>query len=85
MIFLFTTNFKEVECFVRGGWKICPGLIKMSFLVHACNPSYWGGRDQEDPDLRAAWGKKLVRLLASQGPEFKPQNCQKKKKSLLYS
>jgi hypothetical protein len=31
-----------------------------------CNPSYLGGRDQEDHGLRPAWGKKLSRLHLNQ-------------------
>jgi hypothetical protein len=27
-------------------------------VAHACNPSYSGGRDQEDYSLRPVWAKK---------------------------
>jgi hypothetical protein len=30
--------------------------------AHACNPSYLGGRDHEDQDLKPAPGKYFVRL-----------------------
>jgi hypothetical protein len=26
-------------------------------MAHTCNPSYIGGKDQEDPILRSAWAK----------------------------
>jgi hypothetical protein len=28
-------------------------------VAHACNPSYSGGRDQEDGSLRPAWAKEI--------------------------
>jgi hypothetical protein len=31
------------------------GGTRLGALAHACNPSYSGGRDYEDPDLRLAW------------------------------
>jgi hypothetical protein len=30
-------------------------------VVHPCNPSYSGGRDQEDPGSKPALGKEFVR------------------------
>jgi hypothetical protein len=42
----------------------CNHDIILSRSVHhrlTCNPSYWGGRDQEDWDLRPAQAKKLSR------------------------
>jgi hypothetical protein len=64
-------------------------------VAHACNPSYSGGRDQEDPGSKPAWaivGKTLSRKIPSQkmaggvaqgvGPEFKPQNHKKGKKEM---
>jgi hypothetical protein len=58
-------------------------------VAHACNPSYSGGRDQEDPSSKSAWTKKFARpylekpftkIGLGEGPEFKPQYCIKKKK-----
>jgi hypothetical protein len=63
-------------------------------VVHVCNTSYSGGRDQEDQGLRPAQNKQFVKpyfentchknraggVAQGVGPEFKPQNSQKKKK-----
>jgi hypothetical protein len=58
-------------------------------MVHDYNPSYSGGRDQEDHGSKPVWKKKNHKNRAGEvaryvGPEFKPQNC-KKKKELPYS
>jgi hypothetical protein len=62
---------------------------------HACNPSYSGGRDQEDHSSKRAWSNSSgdpisknkkpsqnrdVGVAQGVGLEFKPQNCKKKKK-----
>jgi hypothetical protein len=62
-------------------------------VVHACNPSYSGGRDQEDHGLKPV--QQIVHKILSQknpiqkragrvaqdvGPEFKPQYGKKIKK-----
>jgi hypothetical protein len=62
---------------------------------HACNPSYSGGRDQEDHSSKRAWSNSSgdpisknkkpsqnrdVGVAQGVGPEFKPQNCKKKRK-----
>jgi hypothetical protein len=68
-------------------------------VAHACNPSYSGGRDQEDRYLKLA--RQIVCETLSQknpaqkrdggvvqvvGPEFKPQYQKKKKdKTIKYS
>jgi hypothetical protein len=58
-------------------------------VAHACNPSYSGGRDQEDCGSKL--GKQFARPYLDKnpsqkragrgaqgvGPEFKPQYCQK--------
>jgi hypothetical protein len=31
----------------------------MELMAHACNPSYSGGRDQEDQGLKPAWANSL--------------------------
>jgi hypothetical protein len=62
-------------------------------VAHACNPSYSGGRDQEDHSSRPAWAKSWrdpilkkptkkrdSRIAQGAGPEFKPLYCKKKKK-----
>jgi hypothetical protein len=60
----------------------------------ACNPSYSGGRDQEDSGSKSAWansseriylGKNIHKNRAAgvaqgEGPEFKSQYLQKKKR-----
>jgi hypothetical protein len=43
-------------------------------VTHACNPSYSGGRDQEDRDLKPAW--QIVHGTLSQ------KNLHKKKKKI---
>jgi hypothetical protein len=61
-------------------------------VTQACNPSYSGGRDQEDHSSKPAQGnssrdpiskkksQKRAGLVAQgEGPEFKPQSHQKKK------
>jgi hypothetical protein len=68
-------------------------------VAHACNPSYSGGRDQEDRGLKPALAnssrdpisekkkKKSQRstggVAQCVGPEFKAQYCKKKKKKNL--
>jgi hypothetical protein len=62
-------------------------------VAHACNPSYSGGRDQEDYSLKPAWAnslrdpiskisttKRTGRVAQGEDPEFKPQYSLKKKK-----
>jgi hypothetical protein len=62
-------------------------------VAHPCNPSYSGGRGQEDHGLKPFWAnssqdpisKTLYKNKAGgvaqrEGPEFKPQYCKKKKK-----
>jgi hypothetical protein len=54
-------------------------------MAHACNPSYSGGRDQEDRGSKPAWAnssqdpisktpsqKRAGELVQGVGPEFKP-------------
>jgi hypothetical protein len=63
-----------------------PGL-SWALVAHACNPSYTGGRDQEDcgskpaqaNSLRDPISKKLITKRAGgvaqdEGPDFKPQD-----------
>jgi hypothetical protein len=66
-------------------------------MVHACNPGYSGGRDQENCNLKPAWTnsswdsyleknplqKRACGVAQGIGPEFKPQHHQKKKRKLL--
>jgi hypothetical protein len=61
--------------------------------AHACNPSYSGGRDQEDHSSKPAWQivhetlsrkkkpspKKAGRVAQGVGPEFQPQYHKKEK------
>jgi hypothetical protein len=63
-------------------------------LVHACNPSYSGGRDQEDHGQKPAQADssrdpilknpsqkyRSGGVVQGEGPEFKPQYRKKKKK-----
>jgi hypothetical protein len=62
-------------------------------MAHSCNPSYLGGRDQEDRSSKPARANSSVRPCleknhhktsaggVAQGisSEFKPQNCKRKK------
>jgi hypothetical protein len=61
-------------------------------VAHACDPSYSGGRDQEDHGSKPAWAnslqdpilkvlitKRADRVSQSEGPEFKPSYHKKKK------
>jgi hypothetical protein len=62
-------------------------------VAHAYNPSYSGGRDQEDRSSKSDWANSSRDPISkvpnteraggvAQGvsPEFKPQYCKKKKK-----
>jgi hypothetical protein len=64
-------------------------------VAHACNPSYSGGRDQEDRGLKPAWAnssrdpiskipltKRAGGVPQGVGPEFKPQ-YHKKRENVL--
>jgi hypothetical protein len=55
-------------------------------VAHTCNPSYSGGRDQEDHSWKPAWANTSQDLISEKpiikragggaqgvGPEFKPQ------------
>jgi hypothetical protein len=48
---------------------------KLLLVAHACNPSYSGGRDQEDCSLKPAWAN------SSRDPISKIPITKKKKKS----
>jgi hypothetical protein len=62
-------------------------------VAHFCNPSYSGGRDQEDRGSKPALAnssrpclektlhkKRAGRMAEGEGPEFKPKYYKKKKK-----
>jgi hypothetical protein len=63
-------------------------------LAHACNPSYSGGRDQEDHGWKPVLGKQFERpyleknnhkkglVAQGVGPEFKPQYHKKTKSTI---
>jgi hypothetical protein len=66
-------------------------------VAHVYNPSYSGGRDQEDHGSKPAWAnssrdpilkkpntKKGWRSGSSVGPKFKPQYCPTPKKKTSY-
>jgi hypothetical protein len=71
-------------------------VVKSWVLVaHTCNPSFSGGRDQEDRSSKPAPGKQFVRpylkknpsqkrtggMAQGVGPEFKPQYHKKQSRS----
>jgi hypothetical protein len=60
-------------------------------VIHTCNPSYSGGRDQEDHSSKPAWAnssrdpilknpsrKRAGEVAQGEGPEFKPQYLKNK-------
>jgi hypothetical protein len=60
-----------------------------ALVAHTCNPSYSGGRDQEDHSLKPTQGNHLrdpiskipnTKRAQGVGPEFKPQYCKKKER-----
>jgi hypothetical protein len=66
-------------------------------MAHTCNPSYSGGRDQEDRGLKPAHAnssrdpilkkpsqKRAGGVVQGVGPEFKPQYHQKKNDNWLH-
>jgi hypothetical protein len=70
-------------------WRLCP--TGQALVAHACNPSYSGGRDQEDQSLKAApanssWDpiskkthhkKRAGGMAQGLGPEFTPSTTKK--------
>jgi hypothetical protein len=69
--------------------------LSQALVAHAYNPSYSGGRDQEDRGLKPAWGKRSKDPISKHpsqkraggmaqgiGPEFKPQYKKKNKVKL---
>jgi hypothetical protein len=75
-----------------GGWVL---------MAHTCNPSYSGGRNEEDPSSKPDWEnsswdpiskipntRRAGGVAQGVGPEFKPQYHKKKKmgaQSTLYA
>jgi hypothetical protein len=39
--------------------KNVPSNLGLGTVAHACNSSYLGGKDWEDPSLRPAWAKPM--------------------------
>jgi hypothetical protein len=76
----------------HGKWCITKEDNSTAPVTYACNPSYSGGRDQEDLGLKPAranslWdyfeknpSQKRARGMAQDVPKFKPQSSKKKKK-----
>jgi hypothetical protein len=73
-------------------------LISKITNTHSCNPSYLGGRDQEDcsltpaqanslgePILKNPLQKRADGVAQGVGPEFKPQYHQKKKENIQHN
>jgi hypothetical protein len=70
-------------------------MLSWALVAHTYNPSYSGGRDQEDR-VQSQPGQVVLETLSQKNPsqkrvgrvaqgvglEFKPQNQKKKKKSL---
>jgi hypothetical protein len=61
-----------------------------SIARHAYNPSYSGGRDQENYCSKPIWAnssqdsKRAGGVAQGIGPEFKPQYLKKKKSAVYY-
>jgi hypothetical protein len=66
-------------------------------VPHTYNPSYSGGRDQEDLSWKLDWANSLLdpsqkyplqkragRVAQGKGPEFKSQYCKKYKYIFIY-
>jgi hypothetical protein len=74
--------------------RIKKTITSQALVAHSCNPSYSGGRDQEDHSSKPAWAnslrsyrenthhpkKRAGGVAQGIGLGFKPQYCQKKKK-----
>jgi hypothetical protein len=68
--------------------------LSQELVAHSYNPSYSGGRDQEDQGLKPAWTNSLQDPISKKkpsqkrvggvaqgvGPEFKSQHHKKKRK-----
>jgi hypothetical protein len=62
-------------------------IMKPAWVAHTCNPSYSGGKDQEDLGSKPALANSLLDSISKtaitkmgwwSGPEFKPQHCKNK-------
>jgi hypothetical protein len=71
-------------------------IFSQVLVTHACNPSYSGGRDQEDRGLNTPQADSSARpylkkpwwaggVAKGEGPEFKPPVPPKKKKNPIFS
>jgi hypothetical protein len=87
---IFTSSVTEgpLSLIAYNKIKAQTGEPQLGAVPHTCNPSYSGGRDQEDQGLKPAWASTLQDLIlknpspkraggVAQGPEFKPQYCKK--------
>jgi hypothetical protein len=85
ILFAFILIFKDIA--LKCNWAL---------VVHTCNPSYSGGRDQEnrsskpaqanslrDPISKNPSPKRAGGVVQGVGPEFKPQYRKKKLSGLL--
>jgi hypothetical protein len=48
---------KWIKYLSRRKNKFLNGKVNLALVAHICNPSYSGGRDQEDSSLKPAWAK----------------------------
>jgi hypothetical protein len=69
--------------------------MRWAVVTHACNPSYSGGRDQENQGLKPARAsssgdpiskkypsqKRAGGMVQGEGPKFRPQYHKKKQKT----
>jgi hypothetical protein len=58
------TNFYTVKRVIKNSGGRAP-------VAHACNPTYSGGRDQEDHDLKPAWFRTVQKIPSQKTPSQK--------------
>jgi hypothetical protein len=76
--------------------RILGTKASLALVAHACNPSYSGGRDQQDCSLKPAQAKlhktltqktlhknRAGGMAQGEGPRFKPQYHKKRNKSIF--
>jgi hypothetical protein len=77
---------------IEGKFQVWKYSLNQVPAAHIYNPSYSGGRDQEDQSSKSAQENSLCETLSHKkplqrragqvaqdvGPEFKPQNCKTK-------
>jgi hypothetical protein len=60
LIFIFSCI--TYPCNPLTGFPVLKIIANLVLVAHACNPSYWGGRDQEDSGSKPTWANSSKRL-----------------------